>query len=159
MLGIGIALGAVFLDGSSPSTAQTTGDGAIQALSYETAGPSDRETVLDLGGLRVTAACNQVGRPPFDLLSVTARSEFSGASAVSSFIQDEGRDTHPYVFALRHFEPSYGAWDFLGSPYKVSGDLHYLRPDGGQVSVSYVADQGRTDDGCRFGGTAVYAPD
>ena len=58
----------------------------------------------------------------------------------------------------RAFGPGYGAYDFLGSPYKAAGDLHYSRPDGGQVSVSYVADQGRSDDGCRFGGTAVYAP-
>lgn len=126
-------------------------------MSYETTGPSSREVVLEIGGLTITAACSRVGDPPFDALSLTARSDIEDATATSSFLQDEGKTTYPYIFTLRDFDSSYGAWDFLGTPYKVSGQLNYSRPDGAQVTVSYFTDQARKPDGCHFGGTAVYA--
>lgn len=179
VLGAGVALGALLPgdDSTSSGQADTRQGGTnpmIKALSFETRGPTDRRVILDLGGLTVTAKCKRyrivanpekpyadTPRKRFDSLSVTARSAFNGASIVSSFMQREGAKgpaTYPYVFALRDFGPGYGGYDFLGTPYKVSGDLHYSRPDGGQVSVSYAADQQRTTDGCRFGGTAAFAP-
>lgn len=158
-LGIGLAAGALLLDDDSSSSAQTDPDGAIRALNFETTGPAERQVILELGGLTIAAACNRVGdKRSVDLLSVTATSEFKGASAVSSFLQRDDRGTRPYWFRLRDLDPDYGAYDFLGSPYRVAGDLLYSRPDGGQVSVAYVTDQGRSAGGCRFRGTAVYAP-
>ena len=179
ILGAGVVLGALLFGGDSTSsghadTSQAGTNRMIKALSFETRGPADRRVILDLGGLTVTAKCKQyrvianpekpyadTPRKRFDSLSVTAKSAFNGASIVSSFMQREGAKgpaTHPYVFALRDFGPGYGGYDFLGTPYKVAGDLHYSRPDGGQVSVSYAANQQRTTDGCRFGGTAAFAP-
>lgn len=158
-LGSGVAAGALLLGNDSSESAQTDSGATIRALNFETPGPAERRVILDLGGLTIAAACNRVGdKRPVDLLSVTATSEFKGASAVSSFLQQDDRGTRPYWFTLRDLDPDYGAYDFLGSPYRVAGDLLYSRPDGGQVSVSYVTDQGRSADGCRFRGTAVYAP-
>lgn len=158
---IGVGVGMVVA--SSDSTPQGPGSSAgIRAMSFDTKGPAARRIVLELGGLTITAACRRSGDPPFDYLSVTAASGLQGASIVSSFLQREGAkgaSTYPYVFALRDFGPAYGDYDFLGTPYKAAGDLHYSRPDGGQVSVSYATNQQRTTDGCNFTGTAVYAPD
>lgn len=164
MLALGAVVGGVIARDRASSDAADR-ESTIRALSFETPGPEARRTVLALGGLEVDAACQRYGPPNqptrgFDGLSVTARSAVGGASIVSSFLQREGAKgpaTYPYVFAVRDFGPDYGAYDFLGTPYKVTGDLHYARPDGGNVTVSYAANQQRLTDGCSFSGTAVYA--
>jgi hypothetical protein len=156
------ALGALVVSGTDESEAQAPA-ATIRALSFASDGPAERRTILDLGGLRITAACTRYGAPgnSFDGLSVTASSAVPGAAIVSSFLQREGEkgaSVHPYVFALQDFGPAYGPYDFLGTPFKVAGDLHFSRPDGGEVSVSYATPQLRTTAGCRLDGTAVYAP-
>lgn len=82
-LAIGIAVVALAVGDDPSSPAQTNSDGAVRALSFETAGPAKRRVILDVGGLTISAACNRVGaRRPVDLLSVTAKSESRDASIV-----------------------------------------------------------------------------
>jgi hypothetical protein len=40
----------------------------------------------------------------------------------------------------------------------IAGTLNYSRPDGGQITVTFVADENTAQGDSVFGGTAVSAP-
>lgn len=72
---------------------------------------------------------------------------------------DCGDEAETYAFRFSDFDRSYGWYDFLGAnPYGTTGTLSYSRPDGGQVSVTFRADQRTPGADCAFSGSARFVP-
>lgn len=144
-----VALGTLLVGCGSDENPENVKPVAFQA-SADTRG----ERILDLGGLTLTGSCERdpggQGR-----LVVTAATSLDNAVLGSRFSQGGT----PYTFVLSDFDRSYGQYDLLGNASgKIAGELNYSRPDGGQVSVSYLADEDTAQGDCTFDGVATYAP-
>lgn len=125
-----------------------------QKVSFQASVGTHDETVLELDGLRLRASCKKNDGQPY--LSVAALTDVDDAIISSRF---EQQDHGGFVFVLSDFDRSYGPWDFLGpNAAKTTGTLNYSRPDGGQVTLDFVADEGTTQGDCVFGGIASGAP-
>jgi hypothetical protein len=112
---------------------------------------------LSLGGLTLVGSCRHVDGNPKPLLSVSARTSVDNAILASHFGQ-QGHGSPTYTFVLDDFDRSDGRRDVLGSdPAATAGTLNYSRPDGGQVSVTFVADEGSSQGACVFAATATAA--
>lgn len=161
---VGIALAgaaagwAIARGDSSASEQDESNHAVVERVSFQADGGAGDEPILKLGGLTLRAACADQGQRTGTQLSVSAESAYDDAVIGSSFIQDRGSH-QPYAFLLPDFDRSYGPWDFLGgNPNRTSGQLNYSRPDGGQVTVTFLADHGTAQGGCFLGGTAAFAP-
>ena len=118
--------------GSGDSSATT------QRIVFKSGTGTENERVLSVNGLTLLASCkNNAGQT---LLAVAAETAVDNAVISSHFGQKVA--SGDYVFAMSDFDRSYGPWDFAGTnPAKTAGTLSYSRPDGGQVTVTYVADE------------------
>lgn len=154
----GLLVGALIF-GDSSSAQSPLGSGvAIEPVVFQ----SDREvsdrSILELGGLTLRASCHDYGRGQ-RYLGVTAETAVDDAVAAVSFGQTKGGGPASYTFVQSDFDRSYGRWDILGTnPDNTAGSLNLARPDGGQVLVEFVADEGTAQADCLFGGMATYAP-
>jgi hypothetical protein len=126
----------------------------FRAVNFQ-ASAGTTERVVHLGALRLTAACHRAssGLP----LRVGARTSIDNA-VIGDAYNVKGDPGSPYIFVLKDFDRSYGAWDPLGVSGKIIGTIHYSRPDGGQVIVDFMADEGTAQGDCIFVGTASYTP-
>lgn len=153
---IGGVAGPLLVDeGDSPATDGSEGPSTRRVAFHGRAGTNSVK-ILDLGGLRIAASCREFRPGPY--LSVAASTLVDDAIAAATFTQrGPGPSTHTFVQS--DFDRAYGQWDFLGSnPNKTVGTLHYARPDGGQVEVRFLADQGTAQGDCVFAGIATYVP-
>jgi len=130
-----------------------------EPVSFQADAGVEARPILRIGGLTLRAWCTDHGPRTGSYLSVAAETAIDDAIIGSSFIQKIGPDHSAYTFVQPDFDRGYGPWDFLGSnPDKTAGTLNYSRPDGGQVTVVFLADQGTSQGDCFFGGTATSAP-
>jgi hypothetical protein len=132
---------------------------AIKGVHFLADTGTNNERILRLNGLTLIASCRHIHGNPLPLLSVSAKTSVDNAVLASHFGQ--GRHGFPnYTFVLDDFDKGNGRRrDVLGTnPDKTAGTLNYSRPDGGQVSVTFVADEGTPQGACVVGGTAVSAP-
>jgi hypothetical protein len=142
-LGIVAVAGAIAGCGGDSST--------IERVSFQADAGTPSTSILNLGGLTILGAC-----PPF--LSISARTAVDNAVVASHFGQ-RAHGSPAYTFVIDDFDRSYGRWDVLGTnPDRTVGTLNYSRPDGGQVSVTFVADENAPQGDCVFAGTAVSTP-
>lgn len=155
-LAVGLAIGALWF-GSRGAEDHEQGV-AVEAVSFRgSVGEADR-ALVDLGGLSLSASCRDYGLNRGPHLMVAARTAEDDAAIASSFIQQREGLQDPYSFVVFDFDRSFGAYDPLGSsPRNTVGTLIYSRPDGGQVTVDYVADRNAARGECLFSGTATYA--
>lgn len=139
---------------ASPHASQPS----IQGVRFQARAGTDRTRILSLGGLTLLGTCRRHPPNPTPFLSVAAKTSVDNA-VISSHFGQQRRGSPNYTFVLDDFDRSYGQWDVLGTnPDKTAGTLNYSRPDGGQVSATFVADEGTSQGACVFAGTAVYAP-
>jgi hypothetical protein len=144
-------------EGSSSGHGRAGSDVVIEPVAFQSDGGVAAEPVLELGGLTLRAGCHDYGRGQV-YLSVSAETAVDDAVGAVSFDQ-KGADPASYTFVQSDFDRSYGRWDILGTnPDNTTGTLNYSRPDGGQVVVSFLADEGTAQGESVFGGTATYAP-
>ncbi|MDX6581387.1 MAG: hypothetical protein QOI10_571 [Solirubrobacterales bacterium] len=146
--------------GEGPTTehGRAGSDVVIEPVAFQSDGGVAGEPVLELGGLTLRARCHDYGRGQV-YLGVSAETAVDDAVAAVSFDQRKGADPASYAFVQSDFDRSYGEWDILGTnPDNTTGTLNYSRPDGGQVVVSFLADEATGQGECVFGGTATYAP-
>ena len=156
-LAVGFLVGALAFDEEAES-GSTAADPSIEPVSFRADAGAKDQTILNLGGMSIVGSCVQaVDFGPY--LSVAAETAVDDAAIAVSFTQRRGQDQSAYEFGLSDFDRSYGPWDFLGTnPGDTAGTLHFARPDGGQVSITFLANQDTAQGDCVFGGTAVYAP-
>lgn len=157
---IGGIAGALVSDGRDSSATDTGAEPVVERIAFRSGAGVSEAPILDLGGLGVRAWCRDYGRRiPEPYLSVAAETAFDDTIAAVAFSQKKGADQSAYTFVQSDFDRAYGPWDFLGTnPDKTVGTLHYARPDGGQVEVRFLADQGTAQGDCVFAGTATYLP-
>ena len=151
------ALATVGCGADSPSsTARAVSFRASAGPNQQPFHPSDSQTILNLGDLTIRASCARgEGGQPF--LNVGAETSVDHA-VVSSHYTKVGSPPTPYVFVLDDFNQSHGPWDFLRHPKRAAGTLSYSRPDGGQVSLTFITTSGAGPADCFLGGVATYAP-
>ena len=110
--------------------------------------------VLDLGGLTLRASCRDYGQEDA-YLQATAETSVDNSVIAAFYGQRASQEIN--VFNLSDFDRRYGAWDFLGTdPDNTAGTLNYFRPDGGQLVLTFLADQAQGE--CVFGGVAQFFP-
>lgn len=146
-------------EGPTSEYGRTGSDVVIEPVAFQADGGVAGEPILELGGLTLRAWCHDYGRGQV-YLSVSAETAVDDhAVAAVSFGQKKGAEPASYSFVQSDFDRSYGRWDILGTnPDNTTGTLHYSRPDGGQILVSFLADEGTGQGECVFGGTATYVP-
>lgn len=150
------ALAAVgLLSGTGPlgtSRAADTGT-ATQAVRFEANAGTRNQRILDLGGLVIRASCTDYGKGR-TYLSVAAKTKINNAAKAVVLSQRRAGRGHTYAFSSA-FDRADGWYDFTGTnPANTTGTLSYSRPDGGQVSVTFRADEGTPQADCVFLGTA-----
>lgn len=129
----------------------------MRAVHFQAHARPGTERILSLHGLSLLASCRHVGSNPKPLLSVSARTSVDNAVLASHFGQ-QGHGSPTYTFVLDDFDRADGRRDVLGTnPAATAGTLNYSRPDGGQVSVTFVADENTDQGACVFAGTATAA--
>lgn len=113
-------------------------------------------TILDLGGLRLEAACSGS-----NALTVTA-STATGPAWVrvgGSMLQSQN-STAAVLLEDDDFRVGDEFSALPANADNIAGDLIYMAPDGGSVTVSFLAEQGISAArgyACLFSGTAVQA--
>jgi hypothetical protein len=132
------------------TTADKVAGLAVQKLSFRAPAGTVGTNVLTLGGLALNAVC---GAGP--ALSVTATTTVSGANIHSGgtwsgapptfYVEDDAFDIGDPPFDVLE-NGTTGSTD-------LNGTLVYARPDGGVVTVSYLAEE--TASACVFAGTAT----
>ena len=111
--------------------------------------------ILDLGGLRLKAACN--GSGALTVIATTAAG--SGWVRVSGAMQQQN-STAPVLLEDDDFRAGDEFSVLPPNGDNVGGDLVYLGADGNTVTVSFLAEQGVGSTrgyACLFAGTAVQA--
>lgn len=158
-LGAGAMVGSLaYGEGSSSGHGRAGSDVVIEPVAFRSDGGVAGEPVLELGGLTLRAWCHDYGRGQV-YLTVSAETAVDDAVAAVSFDQKKGAEPASYTFVQSDFDRSYGPWDILGTnPHNTTGTLNYSRPDGGQVLVSFLADEATGQGECVFGGMATYGP-
>jgi hypothetical protein len=146
-------------DGSSDAQPPVE-PGLTKPITFNASAGESNDSILSLGGLTVSASCRDYGgRVDAPYLSVGARTAYDDSMIGVSFVQRKGPQPAAYSFVLSDFDRDYGTWDFLGTnPVNTVGTVVFSRPDGGQVTITYLADRGTAQGQCAFSGTATYAP-
>jgi hypothetical protein len=149
---LGIAAAMAALAGCGGGSTMTT------RVTFQANAGTPATPILQLDGLTVLGSCRRAGHNPTPFLTVSARTAVDDAVIGSHFGQ-QAQASPDYTFVIEDFDRSFGRWDVLGTnPDKTAGTLNYSRPDGGQVSVTFVADEGAPQGDCVFGGTAISTP-
>jgi hypothetical protein len=127
---------------------------ATEAVKFEANAGTRNMHILDLGGLVIRASCTDYGRGR-TYLSVEAKTELNNAARAVVLSQQHAGRGQTYAFSSDNFDRADGWYDFTGTnPANTTGTLSYSRPDGGQVSVTFRADEGTPHADCVFRGTA-----
>ena len=134
---------------SKAANADKVGGLAVQKFSFRNPAGTASTNVLNTGGLAINAACNTG-----TVLSVSASTTVSGANIHSGGTW-QGANQSFYVaddtFDVGNsFDPLENAT--TGST-NLNGTLVYVRPDGGVVTVEFLAQE--TAAQCVFAGTAI----
>lgn len=166
----GIATGAVALVVAAAVVAVAFASGDESSQPSSAVGPTTRPVdfeadagaknvrILSLGGVLLRASCTDYGQGRV-YLSVAAKSQVNNAARALVLSQRRGGEATTYSFKSSDFDPSFGYYDITGTnPYRTTGTFSFARPDGGQVAVTYRADQGVGGHDCTFAGLATYAP-
>lgn len=114
------------------------------------------ERILSVGGLLARASCTDFGRGR-KYLSVTVKTRINDASRATILSQKRGGQVSTYLLKSSDFDRSFGWYDLLGTnPYRTTGTFSYARPDGGQVALTFRADETTSGNDCVFDGMATY---
>jgi hypothetical protein len=136
----------------------TQREATVRTVQVQAPAGTRRERILRLRGLTLFGACRLVAGNANPLLSITARTSVDNAILASHFGQ-QGHGSPTYTFVLDDFEQSDGPRDVLGTnPDATVGTVNYSRPDGGQVALTFVADEKAAQGACAFGGAAQAGP-
>jgi hypothetical protein len=112
--------------------------------------------MLDLGGLVVRASCINYGQGHI-YLTVAAKTRIDNTSRAVVLSQHHAGQGTTYAFSANDFDRKDGWYDFTGTnPANTTGTLSYSRPDGGQLGLTFRADEGRPQADCVFRGTASF---
>lgn len=152
-----LLVGSTFLVGCNDG-GDTTASSTVKSISFQAETGVEDEFIETIGGLTLTGSCKEEVGGPF--LSVGAATDVDDA-VISSHFDQKGSDGLGYVFVMPDFDRDYGQWDFLGGAYgqtSSAGTLNFSRPDGGQVSIDFVATADAPQGDCVLGGIATYAP-
>lgn len=127
-------------------------------VSFHADAGTENKRILNLGGLVARASCIDYGQGR-KYLSVVAKTTIDNTARALVLSQRRGGDAQTYSFKSSDFDRSFGWYDITGTnPYDTSGTLSYARPDGGQVALTFRADQDTPRGDCAFDGTANYLP-
>jgi hypothetical protein len=130
---------------------------AVHVTFHEDEGVTNRR-ILNLGGLVVRASCVNSGTGS-GRLEVAAKTYVENSSRALVLSQRRGGRAETYAFKSADFDPSFGWYDITGTdPYNTTGILSLARPDRGQVSLMFAADEGTSQYDCTFDGEAHYIP-
>jgi len=143
--------------GAAPSQA-SPGESAtsVPVSLHADAGPG-KQRILRLGGLVVRASCTDYGQGR-QYLGVAAKTTINDAARALVLSQRHGGQAQTYSFKSSDFDRNYGWYDITGTnPYDTTGTFSYARPDGGQIALTFRADQDTGTD-CVFDGEANYLP-
>src|SRR4051812_18332346 len=135
---------------SAPADPRGAGpDPMIKGVHFRAHTGTNNERILRLNGLTLIASCRHIDGYPKPLLSVSAKTSVDNAVLASNFGQQR-QGFASYTFVVDDFDRGNGRRrDVLGTnPDKTAGTLNYSRPDGGQVSVTFVADEGTPQGAC-----------
>jgi hypothetical protein len=122
----------------------------VEKMSFLVPGGTGPTTVLSLNGLTLVATC--AAGPGF---SVVANTSVGGALIHSGGSRITGPSA--YYNEDDSFNPG-ESFDVLTAPTggsDVQGTLTYVRPDGGVVTATYLAEEDPPGNRCVFGGTAT----
>ena len=153
-----VAIGVVLVQRDDP----LSDDGPstkIEKVHFRSNGAPVGQKVLDLGGLMIHASCRKLGQR-YPALQVTAQTKLDDSAAAVFFGEDanENKVAAEYAFNLSDFDRAF-EWDFLGSESDASaGTFSYVRPDGGQVTLTFLADEATGQVACLFAGNARFIP-
>jgi len=153
----GCASGAAHRDIATSSQGRGTGT-TVKGIHFEAATGVGSKRILRVAGLTLLASCRHIHGNSNPLLSVSAQTSVDNAVLATHFGQQR-RGFADYTFVDDDFDHGSGERrDVLGTnPDKTAGTLDYSRPDGREVSVTFVADEGTAQAACLVGGTAVSA--
>ncbi len=151
LAGVGLLVGTGAAGTSRAADAGTT----TRAVRFEANAGTRNKRILDLGGLVIRASCTDYGRGR-TYLSVATKTKINNASKAVVLSQRHAGRGHTYAFSSG-FDRADGWYDFTGTnPANTTGTLSFSRPDGGQVSVTFRADEGTPHADCLFRGTASF---
>ena len=138
----------------SAATADAIAGARVARVHFARPAGSDA-TVLDVGGLRLKAACN--GSGALTVIATTA----SGPGWIRvTGSQQSGNNTVPILVEDDEFRPGDEFNVLPNGGDNVAGDLVYLAADGATVTVTFLAEQGigaARGYACLLAGTAVQA--
>ena len=138
----------------SAATADAVAGARIARVHFARPAGSDA-AVLDVGGLRLKAACN--GSGALTVIATTA----SGPGWIRvTGSQQSGNNTVPILVEDDEFRPGDEFNVLPSGADNVAGDLVYLAADGATVTVTFLAEQGiaaARGYACLLAGTAVQA--
>jgi hypothetical protein len=125
---------------------------------YSANAGSRNERILRLGGLVVRASCTDYGQGRI-YLSAGARTLVDDTARALVLGRRDGGQAETYGFSSGDFDRDFGWYDLTGpNPDRTTGTFSYARPDGGQISLTFRADEAAHGADCRFDGTVLYAP-
>jgi hypothetical protein len=134
---------------SKAVNADKVGGLSVQKFSFRVSAGTASTNVLNVGGLAINASCNSGTN-----LTVSASTAVSGANIHSGGTFDPGSQS--FYVENDSFDVG-GSFDPLqtGTTFgtNVNGTLVYARPDGGVVTVEYLANESPAL--CVFAGTAI----
>lgn len=114
--------------------------------------------ILNVGGLVVRASCTDFGQGR-KYLSVAAKTTINNAARALVLSQRRAGQASTYSFKSSDFDRSFGYYDITGTnPYDTTGTFSYARPDGGQVAITFRADEDEQGYDCYFAGDVQYSP-
>lgn len=152
---VGVASGRDNKEAASPAGAQDIH--SVRVAFHADAGVKNKR-ILNLGGLAVRASCTDYGAGRI-YLGVGAKTQIQNAARALVLSQRRSGEAQTYAFKSSDFDPGFGWYDITGTnPYDTTGTFSFARPDGGQVSLTFRADQGTPSGDCTFDGTAEYLP-
>ena len=140
---------------TSAATADALAGARVARVHFAGAAGSE-DTVLDLGGLRLLAACNASG-----VMTVTASTATGpGWIRVAGSQQAGNNSAAAVLLEDDDFRPGDEFSVLPATADNVGGDVIYVAADGSTVTVTFLAEQGvaaARGYACLFAGTAVQA--
>ena len=134
---------------TNAANAATVNGRSVEKMSFMVPGGTGATTVLSLNGLTLVATC--AAGPG---LSVVANTSVAGALIHAGGIGSTAPSG--YYVEDDSFNPG-DSFNILGATggSDLRGTLTYMRPDGGVVTATYLAEEDPPGNRCIFGGTAT----
>lgn len=128
------------------------------AVTFQADAGTKNENILNVGGLVIRASCTDFGQGR-KYLSVSAKTTVNNAARALVLSQRRAGQASAYSFKSSDFDRSFGYYDITGTnPYDTTGTFSYARPDGGQVAITFRADEDEQGYDCYFAGDVRYIP-